>query len=57
MLNITKIEIELFRDSDMYLFFGKGMRGGVSYISQRYSKASNNYLESCDPKNESNHMI
>ena len=57
MLNITKIEIELFPDSDMYLFFEKGMRGGVFYISQRYSKAGNKYLESCDPKNESKHII
>ena len=52
MLNMTKTELELIPDSDMYLFFEKDMRGGVSYISKRYSKAKNKYLKSCDPKEE-----
>ena len=33
----TKIEFELFPDPDMYIFFEKGTRGGISYISNRYS--------------------
>ena len=33
------------------------MRGGVSYISNRYSKANNRYLKSYDPKQESIHII
>ena len=33
------------------------MRGGVSYISKRYSKANNKYLKSYDTKQESKHMI
>ena len=41
MLSITKVEIELITYCDMYIFFEKGMRGGVSYISNRYSKGSN----------------
>ena len=45
MLNLTKIEPELISDPDMYLFFEKGLRGGVSYIYKRYNKANNNYLE------------
>ena len=32
------------------------MRGGVSYISNRYSKANNKYLKSYDPKQESKHI-
>ena len=29
MLNMTKIKLELISDSDMYIFFEKGMRRGV----------------------------
>ena len=49
---MTKIEPELISDDDMYLFFEKGMRGGVSYILKRYSNANNKYLKSYDPKQE-----
>ena len=33
------------------------MRGGVSYISNRYSQANNKYLKHYDPKQESKHII
>ena len=57
MLNMTKVELELITDPDMYVFFERGMRGGVSYISNRYSKASNRYLIFYDPKQEWKHII
>ena len=41
----------------MCIFFEKGRRGGISYISYRYSKANNKYLKSYDPKQESKHII
>ena len=41
----------------MYIFFEKVTRGGISYISNRSSKANNKYLESYDPKQESKHII
>ena len=34
VLNMTKVELELASDADMYLLFEKDMRGGVSYISK-----------------------
>ena len=40
----------------MYIFFEKGARGGISYIFSRYSKATNKYLKSYDPKQESKHI-
>ena len=47
MLNSTKIRLKLV--SDLW----KSMKGGVSYISNRYSKAKNKCLKSNDPKQES----
>ena len=45
MFNMTKVEIELILDADMYLFFNKKiMRGRIFYISKRYSKGNNKYL-------------
>ena len=41
----------------MYLFFEEGMRGGVSYISKRYSQTNNKYLKSYDLKQESRYII
>ena len=41
---MKKIELELIPDPDMYILFKKGTRGGISYISNRYSKANNKYL-------------
>ena len=57
MLNMTEIKLELISDPDMYIFFEKGMRSGVSYISNRYSKANNKYLEDYVANQESRHVI
>ena len=57
MLNMTKIELELTSDVDLYLFFEKGIRVGVSYISKRYNKANSKYLKSYDTKQESKIII
>ena len=57
MLNMTKKELKLITDPDVYVFFEKGMRGGVPYLSNRYSQVNNKYLKSYDPKQESKHII
>ena len=41
IFKIKKTELELDPDPGMYIFFEKGTRGGVSYISNGYSKANN----------------
>ena len=40
MRDMTDIELELVSDIDMHLFVEKEMRGGISYIAKRYSKAN-----------------
>ena len=57
MLKMTKIKLVLNSDPNMYIFFEKGTRGGISYISNRYTKADNKYLKSYDSKQESKHII
>ena len=48
LLNMTKVKLVLIPNAEMYLFFEKGMCGGVSYISKRYIKANSRYLKSYD---------
>ena len=40
MLKMTRIELELISDVDVNLFIERGMRGGISYISKRFIKAT-----------------
>ena len=54
---MTKIKLELIPDPDMFIFFEKGIRGEISYIYNKYSKAINKYLKSYDPKEESKYII
>ncbi|XP_067130198.1 uncharacterized protein [Centruroides vittatus] len=41
---MAKIELDLFTDLDMYLYIESAIRGGVSLVGKRYSKANNPYL-------------
>ena len=53
MLKMTDVKLDKIFDIDMYLFIEKGLRGGISYITKRYSKTTNKYIKNYDPKKPS----
>ena len=57
MLKMTNIKLELMTDIDMFQFIKKGMRGGVSYIANRYGNGNNKYMKECDEKASSKYIM
>ena len=53
MHKMTRIKLKLISDTDKHLFIEKGVRGGISYIAKRYSKANNKYMTDYESSEES----
>ena len=56
MLKMTDIKLELMTDIDIFQFIEKGLRGGISYIANRYGKANNKYTKEYDEKAPSKYI-
>ena len=57
MLKMTDIKLELMTDIEMFQFIEKGLRGGISYIANRYGKANNKYMKKYDEKAPSKYIM
>ena len=57
MLKMTKVKLEKVSNPDMHLFIEKWMRGGVTYINTRYSKANNEYCKDYDKEKHKKYII
>ena len=55
-LKYTNIKLQNLTDPDMYMFFEKMKRGGISVISQRHAKANNPYLPDYDENIENSYI-
>ena len=57
MLKMTDIKLELMTDIDMFQFIEKGLRGGISYIANRYSKTNNKYMRDYNEEAPSKYIM
>ena len=48
MLKMNKTKLELISDIAMYLFVENGIKGGIFYITEIYSKGNNKYIKFYD---------
>lgn len=57
-LRYSALGLELLTDPNMYLFFSKGIRGGLSMVSaERWVEANNKDLKDFNPDQESTYLL
>ena len=57
MLKISVIKLELISEINKYYFVEKGLRGGISCISKRFSEANNKYMKNYDSTKEYKYIM
>ena len=57
LLKKTGVELELLTDYDQHLFIEKGMRGGISMVSKRYTRANNPLIEGYNSSKPNTHIL
>ena len=55
-IKMTQIKLKLISDIGKYYFVGNGLRGGISYISKKFSELNNIYMQNCDPTKENKYI-
>ena len=45
---MTKVELQKIGGTDIHIFIERCMRGGISYVNKRFSKANNEYCPDYD---------
>ena len=56
-LKMSGIQLELLSDVNMLLMFEKGIRGGISIISNRYGEANNKYMKDYNKNKDSKYLM
>ena len=56
-LKMTNIQLELLSDVNKLLMFEKGIRGGISVISNRYGEANNKYMKGYNKNKPSKYLM
>ena len=49
-LKMTRVELDLITDPDMFLIIESGIRGGLSYVSRRFAEANHPTLPNYRPE-------
>ena len=57
MLKMTKVKLEHIQNINVHLFIEKGMRGGISNIAKRHSKANNKSMKNYDSSEKSKYIM
>ena len=56
-LKITGVSLQLITDPDIYLMIESGIRGGLSYVSQRYARANAPSLPDYRPEEPTSYLV